>query len=75
MSNIVIIGCPYDGGAFRRKGAKDGPSAIRSHYNRIRSSFIETGASLPLSLESMDIGDIEIAPYNNAVLSEKERYN
>lgn len=65
MSNVVIIGCPYDGGAFRRKGAKEGPSAIRSHYHRIRNSFIETGATLALSLNSMDIGDIEIDPYNN----------
>ena len=58
-SQVVILGCPYDGSASFRPGARFGPSAIRRASWGIEtySPYFEKDLNLPLI---HDMGDLEL---------------
>lgn len=55
--SVNILGAPYDGGTLGRKGAAEGPSAVRQSLSGFSNYDIETGESL-LDAKVVDLGDV-----------------
>jgi formimidoylglutamase len=54
--DAVLVGEPYDGAVIGRRGAREGPAALREALARTKTHHFESG-----SIESVaDLGDIEI---------------
>ncbi len=62
-ASAVIFGCPYDGTASHRPGARFGPEAIRSASQELESYSPELGRDFE-ELALCDLGDLEL-PFGN----------
>ncbi|MBW3582355.1 MAG: agmatinase family protein [Euryarchaeota archaeon] len=58
---VSIFGVPFDGAVGGRKGAAEGPAAIREAF-RYFSSFDATSDTQLLGLDLVDHGDVEVVP-------------
>jgi formimidoylglutamase len=54
--DAVFVGEPYDGAVIGRKGARDGPDAIRSALESVKSHHFDGGALSDLG----DLGNVEL---------------
>ena len=54
--DAVLVGEPYDGAVIGRKGAADGPDAIRESLASVKSHHFERG---PVSSVG-DLGDVHV---------------
>lgn len=61
----VIFGAPYEGGAYWRKGAKDGPQIIKQELKKIRPINLATGSRLAWEMHSLFSDDLTMNPYDN----------
>lgn len=56
-ADLLLAGLPYDGAVIGRKGAKDGPTAIREAFRWLGAWDPDRGASLK-GLRIHDLGDV-----------------
>jgi formiminoglutamase/agmatinase len=58
-ADLLLIGVPFDGAVIGRKGAKDGPTAIREAFRWLGGWDARRGASLK-GLRVHDFGDVPV---------------
>ncbi|AUX08172.1 formiminoglutamase [Halalkaliarchaeum desulfuricum] len=60
-TDAVLIGEPYDGGVIGRRGAREGPLAIRRSLAGAKTAHCSTGRDSPLSAARIvDLGDVAL---------------
>lgn len=70
MNKPIIFGVPYEGGAYWRKGCRDGPKSIKESLENIRPVSIYTDQQLKWPINTLFSEDVEIDPYHNDLVFE-----
>ncbi len=70
MNKPRIFCVPYEGGAYWRKGSKDGPKEIKKCLENIRPVSNYTDHKLKWPINTLFSEDIEIDPYRNELALE-----
>ncbi|WP_224337942.1 formimidoylglutamase [Haloprofundus halobius] len=66
--DVVLVGEPYDGGVISRRGAAEGPSAIRDALAAVKTHHFDVGPVDGIA----DLGDVEIPAETEAVAEVQE---